>query len=68
MILNGKEYSNRLASFSNSTARLISELMTKRITAEKSLDIVSNSVLSEEEVVAKLQELKNTYLKSKKAK
>ena len=68
MILNGEEYRKRLASFSNSTARLISELMTKRVTAEMSLDIVSDSELSEEQVVARLKELKNTYLKPKKAK
>ena len=68
MILNGEEYSKRLASFSNSTARLISELMTKRITAEKSLDIISNSELSETEVVRQLKELKSTYLTTAKAK
>ena len=68
MILNGEDYSKRLASFSNSTARLISELMTKRVSAEKSLHIISDSELSEEEVVAKLQELKNTYLMPKETK
>ena len=68
MILNGEEYRKRLASFSNSTARLISELMRKRVTAEMSLDIVSESELTEEEVVAKLQELKNTYLMTKETK
>lgn len=68
MILNGEEFRKRLASFSNSTARLISELMTKRVTAEMSLDIVSESELTEEEVVAKLQELKNTYLSAKETK
>ena len=61
MILNGEEYSKRLASFSNSTARLISELMKKRITAEKSLDITSNSELTEEQVVERLKKLLEEY-------
>jgi hypothetical protein len=62
MILNGEAYSKRLASFSYSTAKLISELMTMRYTAEKSLDIVSNSEFSEAEVVRQLTELKKTHL------
>ena len=69
MILNGEEYSKRLQSFSDSTAKLISEMFTiSKEAAEKALDITSNSELSEEEVVRQLQELKNTYLMTKETK
>lgn len=69
MRLNGEAYARRLRNYSNSTIQLIMDMdcISKEV-ARKASDITTNSDLTEEQVVAKLKELKNTYLKSKKAK
>ncbi len=62
MILNEEAYSRRLESFSDSTAKLISKIFTfSREAVEKAIDIVSNSELTEEQVVEQLKKLKEEY-------
>ena len=67
MRLKDEAYSKRLEEFSTPTLQLFSEVrIISREAAYRASDITTNSELSEEEVVARLQELKNTYLKQTK--
>ena len=69
MILNGEAYSRRLKEFSDSTAKLISEVMPiSRETLRETNKIIANSEFSEEQVVAKLKELKKSYSMTKETK
>ena len=59
MRLKGEEYSKRLQEFSDSTIKLISEMMCfSKDIYQKCRDITTDSELTEEQVVEKLQELK----------
>ena len=57
MRLSGEEYSKRLAEYSDDTIRLISRINPIRELQTQLSEITTNSELTEEEVVEKLQEL-----------
>jgi hypothetical protein len=66
MRLKEEELSNRLQMYSDSTVRLISEIMLlSKEDFRKGRDIVTNSKLSEEEVVNQLTELKENSIRRK---
>ncbi len=58
MRLSEKEYNTRLANYSRYTLQLMSTFMAGREMLAKMHEITTNSDLTEEEVVAKLNELK----------
>ena len=59
MITNEESFSLRLESFTSSTIQLILDLTSiSREKARKTLDIVSDDELTEEQVIKKLNELK----------
>ena len=59
MMLEGEEYSRRLAEFSDSTMQLIIEIdSTSEAKARRCDEITANSELTEEQVVAELLKLK----------
>ena len=68
MRLKGEEYSKRLEEYSDSTIKLISEMMccTEDI-YQSCRDITTDSELTEEQVAEKLLELKALYLTTKEA-
>ena len=62
MRLSGQAYSDRLEKYSHSTLQLITDISSmKKEVVLKAHEITTNSELSEEEVVARLQELKESY-------
>ncbi len=62
MILNKKEYGQRLKGYSKSTMQLIMDInYLGSEAAMKKTDIVSNSELTEEQVVEQLEQLKQEY-------
>ena len=58
--MNGEEFSKRIETFTDTTIELIMDMTgTSKEMARKTLDIVSNPKLTEEQVVEKLLEFKN---------